>query len=211
MVRDLENKSSAPGRAPLRAIAPRFLAHILRNQLILVRDRVRLALIAARGKNLRIDPRAMIRVGKFCQLELGAKVSIGAFTVILLESVPGAANAPQTRLSVGRGTYIGEHNNIRAVGTTLIGEKCLISQGVSIIGANHAVAAGTPIADQPWNLDKLGVLIGDDVWIGSNAVILPGVRIGDGAVIAASSVVSRDVAPFAIVAGVPARPVGSRT
>jgi serine acetyltransferase len=54
------------------------------------------------------------------------------------------------------------------------------------------------------------VVIGHDVWIGADAIILPGVKIGDGAVIDAGAVVSRDVAAFQIVAGVPARPVRMR-
>ena len=54
------------------------------------------------------------------------------------------------------------------------------------------------------------VVIGDDVWIGANAVVLCGVTIGAGAVVAAGAVVNRDVAPYAIVGGVPAKPIGSR-
>ncbi len=54
------------------------------------------------------------------------------------------------------------------------------------------------------------VVIGNDVWVGHGAVVLPGVSIGDGAVIGANAVVSRDVAPYTIVAGVPARPLRER-
>jgi len=188
----------------------RFLRAVARSTAILIRDRMQLALIASRYGNVRIDPRAIIRVERTCELSLGRNVSIGAFSVILLDTVPGVPHPPKTFLTVGRDTYIGEHNNIRAVGATIIGEKCLISQGVSIIGANHAIEAGAHIADQPWRLDKTGVKIGDGVWIGCNTVVLPGVTIGDGAVIAAGSVVSRDVPALAIYAGVPARPVGRR-
>lgn len=55
-----------------------------------------------------------------------------------------------------------------------------------------------------------GVAIGHDVWIGHGAIILPGRRVGDGAVVAAGAVVTRDVAPYTIVAGVPARPIRDR-
>ena len=55
------------------------------------------------------------------------------------------------------------------------------------------------------------VIIGDHVWIAYRAIILPGVRIGDGAVVAAGAVVSKDVEPYTIVAGVPARQVGERS
>ena len=54
-------------------------------------------------------------------------------------------------------------------------------------------------------------MIEDHVWIGTRATVLPGVRIGRGAVVAAGAVVTRDVAPLDIVAGVPARPVGRRS
>ncbi|HAW51217.1 MAG TPA: acyltransferase [Flavobacteriales bacterium] len=55
------------------------------------------------------------------------------------------------------------------------------------------------------------VTIDDNVWIGARAMILPGVHIGEGAVVAASAVVTKDVEPYQIVAGVPARPIGNRS
>lgn len=68
-------------------------------------------------------------------------------------------------------------------------------------------------ADEPdffaWRRDH-GVTIGHDVWIGHGAIILPGRSIGDGAVVAAGAVVTKDVAPYTIVAGVPAKPVRAR-
>jgi acetyltransferase-like isoleucine patch superfamily enzyme len=54
------------------------------------------------------------------------------------------------------------------------------------------------------------VIIGNDVWIGSRVTILPGVKIGDGAIIGASAVVTKDVEPYSIVAGNPAKKIGSR-
>ena len=58
--------------------------------------------------------------------------------------------------------------------------------------------------------EKKKVVIGDDVWIGANAVILPGVTIGEGSVIAAGSIVNKDVEPFSIVGGVPAKVIKMR-
>ncbi len=96
-------------------------------------------------------------------------------------------------------------NNLRAAAGIRIGKKCLISQGVSIISSNHSIKRGMFITDQPSQTERAGVAIGDDVWIGANATILPGVAIGRGAIVAAGSVVTSSVAEYDIVAGVPAR------
>ena len=66
------------------------------------------------------------------------------------------------------------------------------------------------IVEQEWDSEKAGIIVGDDVWIGANATILPGVKIGKGAVIGAGSVVTKDVKEYAIVAGVPAKHVRYR-
>ena len=106
----------------------------------------------------------------------------------------------------------------------IIGKFCQIAAGVTFVmnGANHPMNAATtypfytlegwemappPPSDLPLKGDTV---IGNDVWIGQNAVILPGVHIGDGAIIGAESVVGGDVAPYTIVVGNPARPVRRR-
>ncbi|KQQ78944.1 CatB-related O-acetyltransferase [Aureimonas sp. Leaf324] len=102
----------------------------------------------------------------------------------------------------------------------VIGRFCAIATGARFVmnGANHAM---TGFSTYPFNIfgggwevgfdfttiaagNKGDTTVGNDVWIGADALILPGVTIGDGAIIAASSVVSRDVAPYSIVAGNPA-------
>ncbi|MBS1813480.1 MAG: CatB-related O-acetyltransferase [Acidobacteria bacterium] len=113
-------------------------------------------------------------------------------------------------LEIGNHTYIGELNNIRAAGITRIGSHCLIAQGVSIIGSNHGMEREQPMGHQVWRMDKLGVVISDDVWIGTNATILPGVHIGRGAIVAAGSVVTKSVPEYAIVAGIPAQIIRHR-
>lgn len=121
---------------------------------------------------------------------------------------------------VGRGTY-GEPS-IRlwkeaATLTTLkVGSFCSISDRVTIfLGGNHRVDwittyPFTMFRDSAKNIEghpatKGHVIIGNDVWIGSGATILSGVRIGNGAVIGACSVITKDVPPYAIVAGNPAK------
>ncbi|MEJ6781893.1 CatB-related O-acetyltransferase [Aminobacter sp. Piv2-1] len=108
----------------------------------------------------------------------------------------------------------------------IIGKFCAIAEGARFImnGANHAMSG---FSTYPFNIFGHGweegfdaatwqrevrgdTVIGNDVWIGMEAVILPGVHIGDGAIIAAKSVVSRHVPPYAIVAGNPSTVVKKR-
>lgn len=90
-----------------------------------------------------------------------------------------------------------------------IGNDCLIGEYVSIRDANHGTGPGAPMRTQTHV--SAPIVIGDDVWIARGAVVLKGVTIGSGAVVAANSVVNRDVPPGAIVGGSPARVLKMRT
>ena len=106
----------------------------------------------------------------------------------------------------------------------IIGKFCQIAAGVEFVmnGANHMMNAVTTFPFnmlEGWDMEppktsdlplKGDTVIGNDVWIGQNAVILPGVHIGDGAIIGANSVVGSDVDPYTIVAGNPARVLRKR-
>ncbi len=106
----------------------------------------------------------------------------------------------------------------------IIGKFCQIAAGVEFMmnGANHQMNAATTFPFytlEGWDMEppkikdlpiKGDTVIGNDVWIGQNALILPGVHIGDGAIIGANSVVSRDVPPYTVVAGNPARLIRKR-
>ncbi len=91
-----------------------------------------------------------------------------------------------------------------------VGRFVLIAPNVSIIGADHNYRkVGVPICFS--GREELpNTLIGDDVWIGQDALIMVGVRIGNGAIIASKSVVTKDVPDFAIVAGIPAKVIKFR-
>lgn len=107
-----------------------------------------------------------------------------------------------------------------------IGSFCSIACGAKFLftGANHALGSLStypfPIFFEEWGLDvknirqawdnRGDIVIGNDVWIGYEAVILSGVTIGDGAVIGARAVVTKDVPPYTIVGGVPAKPIRRR-
>lgn len=123
--------------------------------------------------------------------------------------------------SIGDYTYICE-NSIIFSGK--IGKYCSISQNVCIGPPNHPyelVSTHPFLYDNRWAaymglvpshkiIDKTPPIIGNDVWIGRNSIIMEGITIGDGAVIGAGSIVTKDVAPYTIVAGVPAKLIKNR-
>lgn len=125
--------------------------------------------------------------------------------------------SPTTSFANGHNIVLGDRVHLGA-GTSLwagpdsarivLGDDVLIAPNVMITAANYRFNEGSPVTDQA--MDEAEIRIGRDVWIGFGAVILPGVTIGDGAIIGAASVVRRDVGAGAIVAGNPARVVGQR-
>lgn len=140
-------------------------------------------------------------------IQIGHNSVISDFTKIAVvndSNVNAKFNASE--LIIGYNTYIGEFNNIRAGGGIVkIGNNCSISQHITIVASNHAIAKGKLIREQPWVTGNNFVIIENDVWVGANSVILPGVRIGNGAVIGAGSVVTKDIPAFAIAMGNPAK------
>lgn len=89
-----------------------------------------------------------------------------------------------------------------------IGDGTRIASGTAIYAFDHALDPARPIRDQP--VISRGIVIGADVWVGANAGVTDGVTIGDHAVIGMGAVVTKDVAAYAIVGGVPARVLGDR-
>jgi acetyltransferase-like isoleucine patch superfamily enzyme len=89
-----------------------------------------------------------------------------------------------------------------------IGDSTRIASGAALYAFDHGLRPDRDIRDQP--VRSRGILIGRDVWIGANACVTDGVRIGDHAVVAMGAVVTRDVPDWAIVAGVPAVVMGDR-
>ena len=111
----------------------------------------------------------------------------------------------------GRKVYLGQRNVIN-FGCLFDGRKFTIRTGDDVsIGPEAAILTLGHDPQSPEFADRGGeVVIGNRVWIGYRAVILPGVKIGDGAVVGAGAVVTKDVEPFTIVAGNPARKIGER-
>jgi acetyltransferase-like isoleucine patch superfamily enzyme len=93
-------------------------------------------------------------------------------------------------------------------GPITIGSDVLLGPCVSIFSSNHGISRGELIRNQPGQ--DAPINIGDDVWLGANAVVTAGVSIGDGAVVGAGAVVTTNLPPMSISAGVPARVISYR-
>lgn len=131
--------------------------------------------------------------------------------LLRIELAPGATIHLGARFTTRGGVTIG-------VGTTIDQDAVLDGRGGLTIGRH--VVTGTQVClltadhdpQSPTFAGRVApVTIGDRAWLGTRAMVLPGVTVGEGAVVAAGAVVTRDVAPFTIVGGVPARPIGERT
>ena len=128
-------------------------------------------------------------------LTLGVRVSIEPWVWFKLVSCDAL-------LVIGDTSYVGRAVIFDVSHSIRIGSHVLIAPNVYITDHNHNIKAGAKIDEQ--GCLAAPVVIGDDVWIGANAVILPGISIGHGAVIGAGAVVTHDVEPNAVVGGVPA-------
>ena len=103
---------------------------------------------------------------------------------------------------IGEHTRIGLHNTI--IGPVIIGSHVNLAQGITITALNHNFDDSEKRIDQQ-GISTKEVVLEDDIWVGANAVILPGVTIGKHAVVAAGAIVTKDVPPHSLVAGVPAK------
>lgn len=161
------------------------------------------------SRGVAIGPRVslVVQPGNTLAIEPGASLGIGTIVRVTSEMAAGTSSS----LRIGRNTAVNEYCNLRASGGRIdIGADCLIAQYVSIIASNHGTAPGTPMIQQPWDRTRCGVTIGRDVWLGAGVTVLPGTRVGDGAIVAAGAVVTRDVPPCEVWGGVPARRIGRR-
>ena len=127
------------------------------------------------------------------------KFSLGTKSVI--ESYCCINNAVGDVL-IGNHTRIGIHNTI--IGPVTIGNHVNLAQGITVTALNHNFIDTTLRIDEQ-GISTNPVVIGDDVWIGANAVILPGVTIGRHVVVAAGAVVTKDVPDNCVVGGIPAK------
>lgn len=108
------------------------------------------------------------------------------------------ANGGKARITIGNNSYIGDRTEIHAGSLVQIGNGCDISWDCNILDRDYHKLGSDTETVRP-------VIISDNVWIGCGATVLKGVNIGEGAVVAAGAVVTKDVPPRALVAGNPAK------
>lgn len=166
-------------------------------------DRLRASLLRMRGASLGTHSRVgaglvvhrpwCLELGTLCQLE--HHVHIKTVT-------------DETRIRLGSRVFVGCNSEFDISVRLQIGDDVLIAPGCFITDHNHRHSPLQVIASQ--GCESSPVRIEDDVWLGAHVVVLPGVTIGRGAIVAAGAVVTRDVAPMTIVAGVPARLIAKR-
>jgi acetyltransferase-like isoleucine patch superfamily enzyme len=183
----------------LRAVAYRLILH--------------LDGLAAIEKDVRIRFAGQVRLGKGVYLDEGVYlhacpggITIGENSLVMHHAelhVYNFRRLPHAGIHIGHDSLIGEFNVLRGQGGISIGDRVYTSPLVQIAAVNHVFRDPTrPFAEQ--GITAQGIVVEDDVWIGAGAIVTDGVRIGRGAVVAAGAVVTRDVPPYTVVAGVPA-------
>ena len=176
--------------------------------------------LAAIENNVRLRFASNIRLGARVYLDQNVYihacpngVTIGDDTLVMHGSILHVYNfrgMKQSGITIGKNSLIGEHNVIRGQGGVTIGDRVYTSPFVQIVSVNHVFDdPNVPFIDQ--GITAEGIVIEDDVWIGSGVVITDGVRIGKGAVVAGGAVVTKNVEPHTIVGGVPAKVIRTIT
>lgn len=160
--------------------------------------RLRARVLSIRGARIG----AKTSLGARCMVDRPGGVAIGE-RVLLEADVYLKLVSDAAALEIGNHTFIGRGVELDVMDNISIGSHTLIAPRCFITDHAHGVAPGLRMDQQPCLAGR--VLIGSDVWLGAGTVVLPGVNIGDGAVVGANSVITRDVAPMTVVAGAPAR------
>jgi len=162
--------------------------------------------VIAKLRGVKLAPSVSI-FSKAKLLRYPRNISLGKSAVIKSGAhiCPCNANAI---ISIGDRTTIGFYTFIYASSTISIGHDCMIAPFVYMVDSDHGIQAGLPMNSQA-NKSK-PIHIGDDVWIGAHSVILAGITVGSGSIVAAGAVVRENVQPNTIVGGVPASVIGVR-
>lgn len=140
-------------------------------------------------------------------IAFGQRCTVGRFATIRPTNV--LLDEPGEGLVLGDNSNIGPYSFVGCSGFVSIGSNVMMGPRVNLLAEQH----NTADTERPMNgqgVTRSSLTIADDCWIGANSTILPGVSIGEGSIVGAGSVVTRDVPPFSVVVGSPARVVRSR-
>jgi acetyltransferase-like isoleucine patch superfamily enzyme len=196
---------------------PTPLGMLLRNSVYtIIFDRV--------GQNVRIHPKVqifgtrLIQIGSNSQLfygvyikakgcrntvKLGECVTLDRFVTLI------TCDVEDGDIEIGDSTYIGAQVRLDGPGFIKIGRDCTIASYSTLVAGNHHFSdRSRPIREQ--GMSYKGITVEDDCWLGSGVRVLDGVTIGRGSVIGAGSVVTKDIPPYSIAVGVPAKVIGER-
>lgn len=145
-------------------------------------------------------------IGRLSMISHPEKISIGNKVQIQ----QGVILRPGKDSQIEIGDESGINPYVCIYGKVKIGKFAMIAPHVMIAGGNHVINELNKPMIKINKSKNIGVIIEDDVWIGANSVILDGVNIGHGAVIAAGSIVTKNVEPYDIIAGTPAKKINNR-
>ena len=140
-----------------------------------------------------VQPRRQLTVGP------GAKIS------------PNALFSNAERIEIGARVSIGARTTLwagPAHGRIVIGDDVLFGPEVMVTASGYRFDDGTPVTEQA--MDEADVVIGRDAWLATRVIVLPGARIGEGAIIGAGAIVTGEIPDYAIAVGIPAKVVGQR-
>ena len=152
------------------------------------------------ARGLLVDSGVQIKYPPHLGIYIGEKVFFGTNT--LIDVPPGGNLFINDRVSFTRGVVLAANKQI------IIGSDVLIGEYTSIRDADHGLDNNVNISKQ--QLNSASIIIENNVWIGRGVAILRGVKIGEGAVVGANAVVTKNIPPYAIVAGVPAKIIRMR-
>lgn len=154
-----------------------------------------------------------VAIGKGLNLMGGKYISIGCGTGMGVHGTLQAWNrhngneyAPE--ISIGANCWIGDYFNISSINKITIGNNVLMGRWVTILDNDHGKSTQEEMSVSPLKrclYSKNPITIGDRVWIGDKVTILAGINIGEGAIIGSNAVVTKDVPPYSIAVGVPAK------
>lgn len=156
------------------------------------------------GKNITLGRDVVLAGLKY--MSVGERTSIGEHSVITAYKVSDY----EPKFIIGNNCSIGSYNHITCINEVLIDNGLLTGRWVTITDNSHGKNTLEEISVEPWKrqlYSKGGVIIGKNVWLGDKVTVLPGVTIGDGVIVGANSVVTKDIPSYCVACGNPAKVV----